>query len=69
VIIKNNEDKVGKVDEDDEDEDLFASKDDPFKLFGNKAAPKMVRCTCVVMMTIVVSYYRLIACELLLIHL
>ncbi len=69
MIIKNNEDKVGKVDEDDEDEDLFASKDDPFKLFGNKAAPKMVRCTCVVMMTIVVSYYRLIACELLLIHL
>jgi len=66
VIIKNNEDKVGKVDEDeDEDEDLFASKDDPFKLFGNKAAPKMVRCTCAVMMTIVVSYYRLIACELL----
>jgi len=67
VIIKKNEDKVGKVDEDDdedEDEDLFASKDDPFKLFGNKAAPKMVRCTCVVM-TIVVSYYRLIACELL----
>lgn len=45
VIIKNNENKVGKVDEDDdedEDEDLFASKDDPFKLFGNKAAPKMV---------------------------
>ena len=72
MIIKNNEDKVGKVDEDDEDdedEDLFASKDDPFKLFGNKAAPKMVRCTCVVMMTIVVSYYRLIACELLLINL
>jgi hypothetical protein len=69
VIIKNNENKVGKVDDDDEDEDLFASKDDPFKLFGNKAAPKMVRCTCVVMMTIVVSYYRLIACELLLINL
>ncbi len=69
MIIKNNENKVGKVDDDDEDEDLFASKDDPFKLFGNKAAPKMVRCTCVVMMTIVVSYYRLIACELLLINL
>jgi hypothetical protein len=45
IIIKNNENKVGKVDEnddEDEDEDLFASKDDPFKLFGNKAAPKMV---------------------------
>lgn len=64
-MVRNNENKLGKVDDDeDEDEDLFASKDDPFKLFGNKAAPKMVRCTYVVM-TIVVSYYRLIECELL----
>ena len=35
-----------KVDDDDneedKDEDLFASKDDPFKLFGSKIAPKMV---------------------------
>ena len=39
-------------DEEDEDEDLFASKDDPFKLFGNKVAPKMVRCSFVVIIVV-----------------
>ena len=68
VIIKNNEKKVEAAakevvehtddnndndeDEEDEDEDLFASKDDPFKLFGNKVAPKMVRCSFVVIIVV-----------------